>query len=123
MKRPAIVGLGIIVLLILAVAAITSAKTEKSEIAVKGMTCESCETSVTKALEKVEGIKSAKVNHKNGKAVVEFDSKKTDMTKIQAAIAKAGYKVEGKKVTGGCPASAGCASMGKAGGCCPSGKK
>ncbi len=123
MKRSAIVSMGIIIILILSVVALTSAKTEKSEIAVKGMTCENCETSITKALEKVEGVKSASVSHKKGKAVVKFDSEKTDLPKIHAAIAKAGFKVEDQKAHSGCPAAAGCASVGKASGCCSSGKK
>jgi copper chaperone len=125
-------AIGVVLIFVLSITALTSAKTEKVEIAVKGMTCDGCEASVSKALQQVGGVKAATVDHKKGKAVVEFDVEKTSLAKLETAIAKAGYtagliKTDNphkcdSKTKAGCPAAAGCETSGATKGCCAGGK-
>ncbi len=66
---------------------------EKLTLKVTGMDCHSCEMVIGDALKDI-GVK-AKVDHKTGKAEVEFDPVKTNLAAIKAAIEKEGYKVVG----------------------------
>lgn len=56
------------------------------------MHCKSCSMLIKSELEDL-GVK-AEINHETGKAIIEFDEKKTSLDKIKAAISKAGYSVE-----------------------------
>jgi copper chaperone CopZ len=68
------------------------AHAEQLTLKIDGMVCaEGCVKAVNDALTKVNGVKSKNVEL--GKAVVEFDAKKTSKANITAAIEKAGYKV------------------------------
>lgn len=68
---------------------------------VEGMTCSLCPQMVKKSLEKTAGVQKAEVSsYKEGKAVVEYDEKKTNPESLIKAIEKAGYKAsvtEGKR--------------------------
>lgn len=61
---------------------------------VEGMTCSLCPQMVKKSLERTAGVQKAEVSYKKGegKAVVEYDEKKTNPESLIKAIEKAGYK-------------------------------
>lgn len=61
---------------------------------VEGMYCEMCPKAVKKAIENTAGVQKAEVSYKKdeGKAVVEYDEKKTGPEAFIKAIEKAGYK-------------------------------
>lgn len=68
---------------------------------VEGMTCSLCPQMVKKSLEKTAGVQKAEVSsYKEGRAVVEYDEKKTDTEALIKAIEKIGYRAslaEGKR--------------------------
>lgn len=99
-------------LLVLAVAySCTSGKDAKTEaastaaavanktlnLAVEGMTCTGCENTIKEAVGGVEGVMEVTASHTEGSAIVKFDSTKTDIKAISAAITDAGYTVKGEK--------------------------
>ncbi len=62
---------------------------------VKGMKCAGCVKKVESAVSGVKGVKSVKVDLKNGKAMVVYNTnadKKSIATKISKAIEKSGFK-------------------------------
>src|SRR5665647_1939943 len=63
-------------------------------IKVEGMTCTECEQSIAKGVNELAGIDSISANHLDSTAFVRFDSTKTNMKEISAAIAKRGYEVK-----------------------------
>ena len=67
------------------------AKTETVVIQVPTIVCNSCVNTVTKAIKKVQGVKSTQVDLKKKTATVSFASAKTNLSKIELAIANAGY--------------------------------
>jgi copper chaperone CopZ len=67
------------------------------EFTVSGMTCTGCEEHVKHEVNKLTGIISSNVSYENGKAVVEFDNSKTNITEIEKAINSTGYSVTDKK--------------------------
>ncbi len=64
----------------------------KKNISVNGMTCVGCEVTLEESISKIEGVVSVKASHKENKAIIEFDSTKTDIKTIKKTIKKAGYK-------------------------------
>jgi copper chaperone CopZ len=58
-----------------------------------GMTCTECEQSIAKGVKQLPGIDSISANHLDSTAFVRFDSTKTNLKEISAAIAKRGYEV------------------------------
>jgi Cu+-exporting ATPase len=60
---------------------------------VTGMTCASCANRVEKAIGKVPGVLSAGVNLATERATVSYDPGATNLTRIAAAVEKAGYGV------------------------------
>ncbi len=73
-------------------------KYEKENFKVWGK-CEMCKTTIEKAVKSVEGVKTARWNMANGKMKVKFNPEKTDVEKIQQAIAFVGYDTELFKAT------------------------
>ncbi len=61
---------------------------------VEGMTCDECEASIQKGVTELAGIDSISANHLDSTAFVRFDSTKTNLKEITAAIAKRGYEVK-----------------------------
>lgn len=57
---------------------------KKIELKISGMSCEHCEMRVRKALKGVEGVKSAKVDHKKGVAVIETEDNVTKESLVKA---------------------------------------
>ncbi|MCX6272876.1 MAG: cation transporter [Bacteroidetes bacterium] len=63
------------------------------EMKVKGMTCSGCETTIQTNVAKMEGVKEVKASYTDGKAVVTFDSTKTNKIAIAQMIRNCGYEV------------------------------
>lgn len=63
-------------------------------IKVEGMTCTECEQSIAKGVNELAGIDSISANHLDSTAFIRFDSTKTNLKEISAAIAKRGYEVK-----------------------------
>ncbi len=61
---------------------------------VTGMKCGGCETNVKKKLNTIDGVISVEAMNKENKVDVEFDSDKTNVEAISAAITEAGFVVE-----------------------------
>jgi len=103
MKR--LMSLFIALLLILAVVSAqpqqkvkTSAtKIDTTMINVPTIVCNSCISTITKALKKVDGVKSTKIDLKMKIATVTYASTKTSLSKIEKAIANAGYDANNTK--------------------------
>jgi copper chaperone CopZ len=70
---------------------------QEVEFTVSGMTCTGCEENIKHEVNKLTGIISSNVSYENGKAVVEFDNSKTNITEIEKAINSTGYSVTDKK--------------------------
>jgi P-type Cu+ transporter len=60
---------------------------------IEGMTCASCVRRIEKALGKVPGVREASVNLATARAYVVFDSAKTSLDQLKAAVEKAGYAI------------------------------
>ncbi|MFH1451432.1 MAG: heavy metal translocating P-type ATPase [bacterium] len=65
---------------------------EKISLKIEGMHCASCAVNIEKALGKQEGVISVNANYASEKAVIEFDSGKTDISKMAQVIEPLGYK-------------------------------
>lgn len=68
--------------------------TIKKTLPVLKMSCGACATSAQKILTRQEGVTSASVNFATETAQIEFDPKKTDTSKLKAALQGAGYDLE-----------------------------
>lgn len=77
----------------------TGFKVAGEEVAmhVSGMTCAGCSKKLTSSLAALEGVNVKSVCHKSGNVVVTINSQKADESKVQAAITKAGFKVDTAK--------------------------
>ncbi len=60
---------------------------------VEGMTCASCVARVEKALKRTEGVSDVNVNFASEKATFTFDESVTDISKLEAIVEEAGYKL------------------------------
>ena len=71
----------------------TVAETAPSEVAlsVGGMNCASCVAHVEKAAREVPGVEACQVNLARGRAVVRYDSTRTDPEHVASAITQSGY--------------------------------
>jgi Cu+-exporting ATPase len=67
---------------------------EKIQLKIKGMYCVSCENKIKDAILNMNGVKNANVDYTTEKAVVEFDSAKTDIKNIIKTIKNVGYELE-----------------------------
>ncbi|MBM2840072.1 MAG: hypothetical protein HW412_600 [Bacteroidetes bacterium] len=76
---------------------VTDAKVETTVIQVPTVVCGSCASTITKALKKVNGVKTTKVDVEKKIATVTFASTKSTLTKIEKAIANAGYDANSTK--------------------------
>ncbi|GEP98528.1 mercuric transport protein MerTP [Chitinophaga cymbidii] len=71
---------------------------QQAKFTIQGMTCASCEAHVNNEISKVQGVLSYTTSFKARSSIVAFDSTKTNMDAIAAAIGKTGYKVRGSEV-------------------------
>jgi copper chaperone len=65
----------------------------ETTIKIGGMSCQHCIMAVKKAVTAVAGVSDAEIAI--GSARITFDEKKTSRAALEAAVIKAGYKVEG----------------------------
>ncbi|MEO0376218.1 MAG: heavy metal translocating P-type ATPase, partial [Cyanobacteria bacterium P01_A01_bin.17] len=63
----------------------------------KGMSCAGCANRIETAISKVPGVSSVQVNFAAEQASVEYDERNTDLKKIQAVVADAGYEATAKE--------------------------
>lgn len=70
-----------------------SAAVKKVTLYIKGMTCHNCEKRIYAALKKVDGVVEADVDYKKNRAVVSYDSQKTSIPFLNAAVRAEGYKI------------------------------
>jgi copper chaperone CopZ len=70
-----------------------SAQKKQATVAING-NCEMCKKRIDKAA-KIEGVSKASWSEETKMLTVSFDSTKTNLDAVQAAIAKAGYESEG----------------------------
>ncbi|MEX2284353.1 MAG: cation transporter [Gemmatimonadota bacterium] len=61
---------------------------------VSGMSCQHCVRSVAGALQGVEGVERAEVDLAKGRAVVEYDSERTNPRALANVIMDEGYVAE-----------------------------
>jgi mercuric ion binding protein len=73
------------------------AKVETTVVKVPTIVCNLCVNTITKALKKVNGVKSTKIDLEKKIATVAYVSTKTSLSKIEMAIAKAGYDANSTK--------------------------
>jgi copper chaperone CopZ len=66
----------------------------EANLRVEGMTCTDCEQSIAKGVNELAGIDSISANHLDSTAFVRYDSTRTNLKEIAAAIAKRGFKVK-----------------------------
>ncbi len=64
----------------------------KRSVGVNGMTCVGCEVTLEDQVSKIEGVVSVKASHTDSKAVIEFDTTKTNLHIIKKIIKEAGYQ-------------------------------
>ena len=72
---------------------------KKANIKVSGMSCASCALNVEKSLKNLEGVDEAQVNLGTEEATVEYNPEKLNLSRLEAAVEKAGYGVVNEKVT------------------------
>lgn len=68
---------------------------QTAEFKIKGMSCEACEVEVNHEIYKLPGINESIVSYEHRNATVKFDTTKTNLENITAAINATGYKVIG----------------------------
>jgi len=66
---------------------------QTAEFQVSGMTCSGCEDHIELAVNKLQGIIEVEASYANANAKIQFDSTKTNITEIEAAINSTGYTV------------------------------
>ena len=66
----------------------------------KGMSCASCASSIQTAIQQVPGVNDVQVNFATEQASVEYDEQGTNLEKIQAAVADAGYEASERENLG-----------------------
>jgi len=73
------------------------ANVQKIEIGIEGMTCTGCENTIQNTIKEFEGVYSVTASFENGTAIIEVDSTKADIVKIEEAINGVGYNATGHK--------------------------
>jgi copper chaperone len=66
---------------------------ETTVVAISGMTCMGCVSSIKRVLGGMAGVTQAEVSLEKAQAAVTYDSGKTSLQAIKAAITDAGYDV------------------------------
>jgi len=64
----------------------------RKSIGVDGMTCVGCEVTLEENISNIEGVVSVKASHTEKKAIIEFDSTKTDIKTITKTIKESGFE-------------------------------
>ena len=66
----------------------------KAEFKINGMHCTGCENTIKNNVKEIKGVTLVEASFEDNRAVVSFDSTKTNETAIMLAIEDAGYKVD-----------------------------
>lgn len=66
---------------------------------VEGLVCTACTSKVRAALDRLDGVHVEAACHNTGQVRVKYDPARIDEAKIAAAIAAAGHKVTGRKIS------------------------
>ncbi len=66
---------------------------EKRTLAVTGMGCTSCAANIERKLKSMDGIQSANVSFTSRQATIEYNPKVVTLEKMQAEVAKIGYRL------------------------------
>ena len=69
------------------------AKLQRLELAIEGMTCGACSARLQNALNDAQGVADAAVNFALERAVVRFDSDRTDIDTLIKAVKRSGFNV------------------------------
>ena len=67
---------------------------ENTSLKLRGMSCASCANNIEDAIRSVPGVEACSVNFAAEQASVTYDSGKTDIATIQAAVDEAGYSAQ-----------------------------
>lgn len=78
--------------------AINKATISAVEFKIKGMSCAACEEEVKHEVYKLRGIMNAEVYYRKKNAIITFDSSKTNINTIEAAVNATGYRVTESKI-------------------------
>jgi copper chaperone CopZ len=73
-------------------ASISPATLQTAELKIKGMDCPVCSGVIQRKLLETPGVVKAEVRYPAGSATVQFDSSKTDTSKLIAVVNDTGYK-------------------------------
>ncbi|MEC8276865.1 MAG: heavy-metal-associated domain-containing protein [Myxococcota bacterium] len=79
-----------------AAAKVAQAEGTKATYKIEGMTCGSCSEKVATVVNAVEGVLLSAVDYQTGRIEIAFDSQKTNLAKLEAALAGTGYKITEK---------------------------
>jgi len=74
-----------------------SVKSKRTNIHVAGMTCTTCAATIEKALGNTPGVEQAKVSFASGKAAIEYDPARVDLSQIRHTISQVGYEAVTRK--------------------------
>lgn len=79
-------------------AEIEKVNVQKVQLNINGMTCTGCENAIQKTINEFDGVYSSKADHQAGIAVIEIDSVKTDLQKVENGINELGYEAKGHEI-------------------------
>ena len=71
---------------------------KRAMFTIKGMTCEGCTDHVNSEIAKVKGVITFQTSFEKAYSIVKFDSSKTSVDSIAAAINNTGYKVSSQTI-------------------------
>ena len=79
-----------------AAAKVAQVEGTKATYKIEGMTCGSCSEKVATVVNAVEGVLLSAVDYQTGRIEIAFDSQKTNLAKLEAALAGTGHKITEK---------------------------
>lgn len=72
---------------------------KKTTVLIEGMSCAACSRGVERSVSKVDGVLSVAVNLTTNSAAVVYENKQCELSDIEAAVVRAGFKVVKNKDT------------------------
>lgn len=72
---------------------------KKTTVLIEGMSCAACSRGVERSVSKVDGVLSVAVNLTTNSAAVVYENKQCELSNIEAAVERAGFKVVKNKDT------------------------
>ena len=77
-----------------AAAKVAATEGAHASFTLNGMTCGSCSSKVSTSLNALTGVLASAVDYQTGKVEIAYDSSKTDVAKLEAALVETGYTLE-----------------------------